>query len=238
MQCVAIQFNTTPHFSSNLSQLIGHIQQQPKNALILMPELALTGYAYSRLQEASEVTLRAIEAFCQLSLEYTLCITMTTKKNHNYYNQLYIFHQAKIIHTQCKHQLFTMNEENLYFQAGQEEKIKLIELNDIKIAALICFELRFIHYWQRLQGADIILVPAMWGEKRKKHYETLTQALAITNQCFVIAANSANEGMAKSSAIISPFGDITQDDTQTILSDSIDLTQIHHMRQHLNVGLQ
>jgi predicted amidohydrolase len=83
-----------------------------------------------------------------------------------------------------------MNDERKYFKAGEIEDIKVIKLGELKIASLICFELRFTELWEKLKGADIIFVPAMWGTLRKEHYETLTKALAIANQCFVVASDS------------------------------------------------
>jgi len=110
--------------------------------------------------------------------------------------------ENKIIHTQSKAELFVLNDERKYFLAGDEKDIKIIEIDGLKIASLICFELRFIRLWEKLKGADIIFIPAMWGILRKEHLETLSKALAIANQCFVIVSNSANDNMAKSSCKI------------------------------------
>ena len=46
------------------------------------------------------------------------------------------------------------------------------------------------------------------GIKEKNIMKLLVKALALVNQSFVIASNSANDNMAKGSAIISPFGNI------------------------------
>ncbi len=72
----------------------------------------------------------------------------------------------------------------------------------------------------------IILNPAMWGLKRKDHYETISKSLALVNQCFVIATNSADDNMAKGSGIISPFGNVTRDDNKEIVVEKIDLEEI------------
>lgn len=103
---------------------------------------------------------------------------------------------------------------------------------------MICFELRFTKLWQQLQGADIILLPSMWGILRKKHFEILSQALAVANECFVVASNCANDDCAKSSAIITPFGETLQKDTQEILFQSVDLKEIEKMRRYLPIGIQ
>ena len=54
------------------------------------------------------------------------------------------------------------------------------------------------------------------------------------NQCFVIATNSANDDMAKSSGIISPFGVEYRDDSKEVLSKELDLKELQdHCREYL-----
>jgi hypothetical protein len=43
--------------------------------------------------------------------------------------------------------------------------------------------------------------------------------------------------MAKSSAIISPFGDYYEDDDLEVLIKEIDLREIKKMRRYLNIGI-
>jgi predicted amidohydrolase len=238
MNLTALQLKTAKNFAKNLHKLIKYIQKTDDDTLILAPELYLSGYAYDRLPEAVEIGKEAIKRLKKQSFNKTIAITLTTKKKENYYNTLHIFHNGKIIHKQSKHHLFVMNQERKHFTAGNEEDIKIIEIDGIKIAALICFELRYIRLWEKLRGADIILVPAMWGVLRKENFETLTKALAVANQCFVVASDSANENMAKSSAVISPFGDVTMDDNAKLISKKFDLKEIKKMRRYLNVGIK
>jgi len=57
------------------------------------------------------------------------------------------------------------------------------------------------------------------------------------NQCFVIAANSANDDMAKSSAIITPFGEVFRDDRKVLICKTCDLNEIKKMRRYMDIGL-
>ena len=173
----------------------------------------------------------------KLSKNKTISLTLTTKKDKKYYNTLHIFHKGKIAHTQSKNKLFVLNDEIKNFTAGDENDIKIIDIDGIKIAAVICFELRFIDFWKKMQGADIILIPSMWGKPRKQNFETLTRAIAVANQCFVIATNSANEDMAKSSAIITPFGEVTLDDNKKLISLKANFKDIKKMRRYMRVGI-
>ena len=44
--------------------------------------------------------------------------------------------------------------------------------------------------------------------------------------------------MAKSSAIISPYGKVIQDDTKEIIQAQIDVAEVEKMRKYINVGLK
>ena len=237
MNLISLQITTSDDFELNLSLLLTLLEKQPSKSFIVAPELCLTGYAYERLEESITITNKAIEELKKLSLEKTISLTMTTKKDNNFLNTLFIFHNGEIVHTQSKNRLFVLNDERVYFTSGGEEDIKIIQIGDLKVACLICFELRFIELWQKSQGADLIIIPSMWGKLRKQNFETLTRGLAVMNQCFVIASNSANDDMAKSSGIITPFGDQYRDDNQKVLEKIVDLKEIKKMRRYMQVGI-
>ncbi len=238
MNLTALQLKTSENFSKNLHKLIKNIQKTDDNTLILAPELFLSGYAYDRLHEAVEIGLKALKRLKKLSFNKIIAITLTTKEDGKYFNTLHILYNGEIIHKQSKHKLFVMNDERKYFTPGDKNDIAIIEIEGIKIAALICFELRFPELWEKIKGADIILVPAMWGKLRKDNFETLTKALAVANQCFVLASDSSNDNMARSSAVISPFGNVTMNDKAKLISKEIDLKEIKKMRRYLNVGIE
>ena len=238
MNLIALQIKTSQDFEKNLEELKNLIISCEENSIILAPELALSGFCYDRMEEASIFSLKAIEELKELSYNKTIALTFIMKKDKNsFLNTLYIFHNKQIIHTQSKVQLFPLGDELEHFVAGNEDDIKIIEINGIKIATLICFELRFPRLWEKIKGADIILNPAMWGIKRKDHYESISKSLALVNQCFVIACNSADDNMAKGSAIISPFGNVKKDDSKIVLQTDFDKDEILKVRKYIDIGL-
>ena len=238
MNLIALQIKTSQDFEKNLEELKNLIISCEENSIILAPELALSGFCYDRMEEASIFSLKAIEELKELSYNKTIALTFIMKKDKNsFLNTLYIFHNKQIIHTQSKVQLFPLGDELEHFVAGNEDDIKIIEINGIKIATLICFELRFPRLWEKIKGADIILNPAMWGIKRKDHYESISKSLALVNQCFVIACNSADDNMAKGSAIISPFGNVIKDDSKIVLQTDFDKDEILKVRKYIDIGL-
>jgi predicted amidohydrolase len=235
---ISLQLKATDDFEENLADLISHIKMAPNGATILAPELVLNGYSYDRLDECDKISQKAIEELLKLSSNKIISLTMTIKNDdETYSNRLFVFFQNQIIHTQDKVQLFDLNDESKHFKRGSKDDIKIVEIDGLKYGFLICFELRFIDFWQELRGCDVIMIPAMWGLKRKANFRLLTQAIAVANQCFVIASDSANDDMAKSSAIISPFGDYYEDDNLEVLIKEIDLREIKKMRRYLNIGI-
>ncbi|MFX4282391.1 carbon-nitrogen hydrolase family protein [Aliarcobacter butzleri] len=237
MNLIALQIKTSNDFQKNLEELKNLINSCEENSIILAPELTLSGFSYDRMDEASTFSIKAIEEIKKLSTNKIIALTFITKKDENFYNTLNIFHNQKIIHTQSKFKLFPLGDELTHFKPGNLEDIKIININGLKIATLICFELRFPELWLKVKGADIILNPAMWGIKRKDHYESISKALALVNQCFVIASNSADDNMAKGSAIITPFGNIIKNDQENIIKATFDKQELIKTRKYIDIGL-
>ncbi|MEA3513823.1 MAG: carbon-nitrogen hydrolase family protein [Campylobacterota bacterium] len=237
MNLVSLQLKTSDNFEKNLNLLVSKIKSCSKDDIILAPELFLNGYAYDKMDEAVDITNKAIPILKKLSIDKTIALTFTTKYDNKYFNTLKVFYKGQIIYSQHKHKLFVMNDERKFFTAGIEKDIKTFQIGDLKVASLICFELRFSELWKQIQGADIILIPAMWGKIRAENFITLTKALAIMNQCFVLCSDSSNDNMAKNSGIISPFGIEYRDNRATIIKQKLDLNEIKKMRRYLNIGI-
>ncbi|WP_162165404.1 carbon-nitrogen hydrolase family protein [Campylobacter fetus] len=123
------------------------------------------------------------------------------------FNEFVLLNGDKEIHKQKKAILFTPNLEQDKFKAGKVEDINLFEICGVKIGVLICFELRFTELWEKLKGADIILVPSLWGKERKRHFEVLCEALALQNRCYVIACSDRD---LKFGAVFKPNGEIAK----------------------------
>jgi omega-amidase len=238
MELIALQLKTSKNFEKNLQKLIKHIKKQEDSAFVVAPELFLTGYSYDRMDEAVTFCTKALKTLKFLSYKKTIAITLPTKKNGFYFNTFHLLYKGKVLYTQSKYQLFKLGDEHKFFQAGEKKDIKPTTMGGLKVGTLICFELRFIELWERLKGCDIIVVPAMWGKARKKNYEILCRALAVANQCYVIASDSSNENMAKSSSIISPFGSVIKNDAKKVIKGIFDPKEIKKMRRYLPVGIK
>ncbi|MFW3328004.1 carbon-nitrogen hydrolase family protein, partial [Aliarcobacter butzleri] len=102
MKLIALQIKTSNNFQENLDNLKELINSCEENSLILAPELALSGFSYDKMEEASDFSLKAIDEINELSSDKIIALTFITKKDENFYNTLNIFHNQKIIHAQSK----------------------------------------------------------------------------------------------------------------------------------------
>ncbi|MDD5210858.1 MAG: carbon-nitrogen hydrolase family protein [Sulfuricurvum sp.] len=230
-------FPTDPQFEKNLDHLLGLLSQTPHDAIVVAPEVCLSGFAYDRFSEAAEFTTIALEQLLASVAERLLIFTAITQDNNQFYNTAHALHNGAILHTQAKAKLFALGGETDHFAAGNENDIKPFDFQGIKIGILICFELRFKMLWQALEGCDIIAVPAQWGKLRSDHFITLTNAIAVVNQCYVAASDGLNEDTSGMSGIITPFGAEIRNNGEEILISNYEERTVTSMRRYLNVGI-
>ncbi len=233
-----LQFESTDNYDNNLSILTKLIEQTPDNAIVLAPEVCLTNFDYAHFEAASTFSEKAIARLLKLSKGRIIALSVIEKReNGKFYNVAKVLHNEKIVHQQCKNRLFKLGDEHKYFSQGKDEHLSLFEIEGITFGLMICFELRFKQYWQDLEGADIILVPARWGRNRAENFQVLTQSLAILNQCYVLASDASNEDCTAMSGIITPFGKTVRNGNALCLISTYDKQEIRRMRRYLNVGI-
>ena len=234
-----LQFESTDNYDANLTTLINLIQETPENAIILAPEVCLTNFDYTHFEAASAFSAKAIETLLQLSKNRLIALTVIEKReNGKFYNVAKVLYGKRLVHQQCKNRLFKLGDEHKYFTQGQQKHLPLFEIDGITFGLMICFELRFKQYWQDLEGADIILVPARWGKDRSENFSVLTEALAVMNQCYVLSSDASNENCTSMSGIITPFGKANRNGNTLCLLSSYDKQETRKMRRYLNVGIQ
>ena len=234
-----LQFESTDDYDHNLKTLTDLIEETPDNTIVLAPEVCLTNFDYEHFEAASVFSTKAIDQLLKLSKTRLIALTLIEKReNGKFFNVAKVLYKEKVVHEQCKNKLFKLGDEHKYFSEGRDETLRLFEIEGIKFGLLICFELRFKQYWQDLEGADIILVPARWGRNRRENFRVLTEALAVMNQCYVLGADASNEDCTSMSGIITPFGKAARNGNALCLLSTYDKQEIRKMRRYLDVGIQ
>jgi predicted amidohydrolase len=235
LSVMSLQLKTEQSHKENLEKLLSIIKNTEAE-LIVAPELCLTDFDYENFESVAGFYETSLSQLLKAVSDKILVLTMTKKEGNNFVNQALVIHKHKVIHKQNKYRLFTLGDETKYFKAGVQEDIVKFTIDDVSYGLLICFELRFKELWKQLEGTDIVLIPARWGKPRKKHLEILSQALAIMNQTFVVVSNSADDDMASSSAIISPWGEIYMNDSLERLEQKLNFKEIKKSRRMINMN--
>jgi predicted amidohydrolase len=233
MEVVTLQLPSHKRYQENLDTLLFHLKEHQDKHIVVAPEVFLTALDYEHMATAAKFSANALKALKKEVNDQIVVLTLILEEGDNFVNQAVVIHKHKIIHRQEKVKLFKLGDEDLYFQAGKKKKIKPFEIEGVKYALLICFELRFKELWEQVEGADVVIVPSRWGKLRKTHMEVLSRALAVMNQCYVIVSNSSDEDMASSSCIISPTGEVIMNDALEAVEGSIDFREIKKMRRYI-----
>ncbi len=218
-----INFKTTKNYDKNLENMINFIEDSTAD-FILFPEAALTGFDYENWQKANNFGKTAIEQLSKIKKAFAFTVI---KDNKNYF----CFFDHGLVYKRAKYNLFGM--ENKYFKAGFKPEV--FEWRGLKIASLICFELRFVLYWEQFKGIDIVLIPSRWGKNRIEHFKILNKALALSTQSEVMAVNSANE--CAYSCALNAWGEglVSQNE---ISGTVINLNKNTKIRKKLDIGIK
>lgn len=234
---VTLSLKTTSDYQKNLEEFLGLVATSEANSLIVAPEVCLSGFDYKNLEQLLLLSSHFSAQIKQYSHDKIIILTMLERIDNRVFNMVKVFADGKLVHQRAKARLFKLGDEHKYMQEGDESALAIIEIAGVKIAVLVCFELRFKELWQKCEGADVIAIPAWWGRSRSEHFRALTQALAIINQCYVCASDSANDECSALSGIITPQGIENRNGNIPCLKQKYNKKEISVMRRYLDVGI-
>ncbi|MDA8161541.1 MAG: D-glycero-beta-D-manno-heptose 1-phosphate adenylyltransferase [Desulfobacteraceae bacterium] len=216
--------------------------------IVLLPELWATGPIQTGWTIAFDEIAKAVIELKALACRLGVIIVGTVPEPsegsdaQRPYDTSYAFGADGILARYRKVNLFTPMSEDVIFAPGNDPctfwvSIKGVELG---IGLITCFDLRFPELARRLiyEGAHILMVSALWPMKRRRHLETLLEARAIENQCFVAAANAwgrvQDTEFAGASCIHGPDGEsiASVPDKEACISAKLDLDKINTARQN------
>ena len=233
----SLLFETVFSYEKNLQTLLELIEQSDEKSLIVAPEVCLSAYDYENLEGVLAFAPKAIEAIAAASFGKIIILTILERRDGKVYNFAKVFHNGEVVYERAKAKLFRFGDEHRYIEEGSVDDFKIVTVDGIKIAVFICFELRFKELWCKSEGADVIAVPAWWGVIRREHFTIFTEALALMNQCYVVASDSKNEECTAASGIIDPHGRAQRNGNKPCLSMAYKKKEISLMRRYMDVGI-
>lgn len=163
--------------------------------LVVLPEAAITGYAFSSLDEALPVARRAdaiaekvLGGLAETNRLTIICGTLEPS-GHEVYN-------AALVHTpDGRH--FRYRKMHLpflgidRFATPGPDAPHVFEVDGLRVGVLICYDLRFPEAARMcaLDGADLIALPTNWPVGVDFHPDLFAPARAAENHCYLLAAD-------------------------------------------------
>jgi omega-amidase len=181
--------------------------------LLVLPEMCASGFTMDAEQFAEPADGPSIRALSEIAEDNKLWIIagLSMRRDGKYLNSAVAFaRDGSIAATYDKQRLFGYANETEIYSAGDGPCI--VEINGVSLALFVCFDLRFPELFRQVRPrADAFVVIANWPSTRQTHWEVLTQARAIENQCFVVAVNRIGEadGLVYNggSMVLDPWGE-------------------------------
>jgi predicted amidohydrolase len=97
---------------------------------------------------------------------------------------------------------------------GAGDALVTVALPETTLGVATCYDLRFPELFRGLvdAGAETLVIPAGWPERRRSHWTLLARARAVENQSFVLACGTAGTHagvpQAGHSIVVDPWGEV------------------------------
>jgi predicted amidohydrolase len=168
--------------------------------VVVLPEMCSTGFTMegTRWAEALTPEKGASGALAAAAREHRvwvlagLAVRETTPAR--LVNAAVLFDPAgSIAAIYRKQRLFAYAGEHEVYAPGDGPVVVTIE--GARVGLFICFDLRFPELFRAVApDVDAVLLVANWPDRRRAHWDVLTRARAIENQCYVVAVNRTGIG--------------------------------------------
>ncbi|HUS03436.1 MAG TPA: amidohydrolase [Chitinophagaceae bacterium] len=209
---------------ANLDMLAQKIESiNEKTELVILPEMFSTGFSMQpellaeKMDGETVAWMKKMASFKKIILTGSVIIEEKGK----YYNRLIWMLPNGDYGIYDKRHLFAYADEHNHYSAGNKRLIARVK--GWKINLLVCYDLRF-PVWARQSPPppgeagrgleyDVLIYVANWPERRITAWNTLLQARAIENQCYVVGVNRVGDDgnnihYSGESMIIDPLGEI------------------------------
>ncbi|WP_017611863.1 nitrilase-related carbon-nitrogen hydrolase [Nocardiopsis salina] len=221
--------------------------------LVVLPELALHGYALGRLDHdtALEAHDRALLSLAEVGPD--VLVGFYQRHRLRYFNSAAYLSGGRTVHLQHKLYLpnYLMWEERKHFFPGRS--LRAFDACGARMATLICNDA-----WQPMlpwlaaqDGAEVLLVPTnsaavggIDGDEgpldNSTYWRDLVHHLARMQQCYVVMVNRVGSENGVSfwggSRIVDPFGQVVAEaplDESALVTGDLDLGEVRRLRHRL-----
>jgi predicted amidohydrolase len=188
---------------ANYRKVEAVLAAHPEGQLLVLPEMFTTGFVTDpdhmqllsdareghRLQTAEDVEarLRQIAARHDCALAGSVAVEDTE----GFHNRFYFVCPDGTIYAADKRHLFSYGGETRCYRPGRERVVA--EYGGLRFLMIVCYDLRFPVWSRCVDDYDVLLCVANWPAVRQHSWNTLLQARAMENQCYVVGVNRVGE---------------------------------------------
>lgn len=217
---------------------------QGETNLLVLPETFATGFSMNTDKLAEPINGPTLGLLQQYASKYGIALAGSCIIRHEreYRNRFFFLTPEGNATYYDKRHLFRMGNENEHFSPGRERTI--IHFREFRILPQVCYDLRFPVWSRNVECEyDLLLYVACWPASRRHVWDTLLQARAIENQCYVCGVNrigTDGNGIRYNggSVVYSPKGErlaSVPDEHEGISTIRLDLEGLHVFRRHFPV---
>ncbi|MEU6317309.1 carbon-nitrogen family hydrolase [Streptomyces sp. NPDC047009] len=222
MRASLIQFRVEDNESvdSRRRRAASLVRDQAEVDLVVLPELWTTGaFAYEQFgSEAEPLEGPTYEAMAKAASDAGVWLHAGSIPERDpegpIYNTSLIFSPSGDLAAFYRkiHRFGFDKGEAVLMGAGTEPVT--VPLPETTVGVATCYDLRFPELFRSLvdAGAETIVIPAGWPERRRSHWTLLAQARAVENQAYVLACGTAGTHagvpQAGHSIVVDPWGDV------------------------------
>ena len=226
------------------------MDSQGGSDLYVLPEMWATGYMVD-VDDIHTDDGQALEwMICKArEKDAAVCGSLAVRVQDGLYrNRLYFVTPDDIWYYDKRH-LFGYGGEDLHYVAGEERKV--VCWRGVRFLLQICYDLRFPCFARNrivesdgLEAAeyDAAIYVASWPESRRRVWDTLLQARAIENQCYVLGVNRVGQDPVCAydggTMVIDAYGrvaDLVPDNTVDTVTYGLDVDSLNRFRQKFPV---
>ena len=226
------------------------IDSQPGCDLYILPEMWSSGFQITPgdIPSDGKETLRWMERKARETNAAVCGSLAVTLQDGTCRNRMYFVTPDTVSYYDKRH-LFGYGGEDRTYTAG--EKRTIVEWRGTRFLLQICYDLRFPCFSRNrlveMQGTvaaeyDAVIYVASWPESRRHVWNTLLQARAIENQCYVLAVNRVGQDPSCSydggTMAIDAYGRVMAEATDGMegtVTAGLDMDRLHKFRRKFPV---
>ncbi len=228
-----------------ITSLIAQTKRQSAE-LVVFPELSDTGYVMEVIRQRTNDshTSEVNQILAAAAREHAIWVVAGIAERHgdSIYNVAVVIDPDGIV--RCRYRKI-----HLYYPSGEGifnpgNELVTLQVQDFRLGLMICYDVRFPELARSLalQGADLLIVPTAWPFPRVEHWQILTKARAIENQCYLVGANRVGTDdqavFCGNSRIVDPHGVVisaASEDREEIIYGDINREKIDFVRNRMPV---